>query len=119
MSDLRKAVIRLAHENPDIRAELLPLLKEAGPEKTAKYQTVRPTRTTGRPGNANYFKMLSNLNDLMDAAEIQAGQIETQARLMQKGDPMDADWTPTQEWALELSNKLHALRRNLPNRPPA
>ena len=28
MSDLRKAVIKLAHENPEMRADLLPLLKE-------------------------------------------------------------------------------------------
>lgn len=30
---LRSQIIRLAHENPELRAELLPLLKEAGCEK--------------------------------------------------------------------------------------
>lgn len=29
-TQLRKAVIRLAHENPDLRPHLLPLVKEAG-----------------------------------------------------------------------------------------
>lgn len=36
MSDLRKAVIRLASENPELREHLLPLLKEAGTAKTAQ-----------------------------------------------------------------------------------
>jgi hypothetical protein len=31
MRDLRKALIRLAHENPEMRADLLPLLKSAAP----------------------------------------------------------------------------------------
>ena len=30
MSDLRSNLIRLAHQNPELRADLLPLLKEAG-----------------------------------------------------------------------------------------
>lgn len=32
-NDLRSKVIRLAHQNPALRADLLPLLKEAGCEK--------------------------------------------------------------------------------------
>ena len=30
MSDLRSKLIRLAHQNPELRADILPLLKEAG-----------------------------------------------------------------------------------------
>lgn len=33
MSDLREQLIRLAYENPEIRDEILPLLKQAGCEK--------------------------------------------------------------------------------------
>ena len=32
MSDLKKAVVKLAHEKPELRAHLLPLLKKAGKE---------------------------------------------------------------------------------------
>jgi len=34
-SDLRSKLVRLAHENPDLRAHLLPILREAGEEKSA------------------------------------------------------------------------------------
>jgi hypothetical protein len=40
MSDLRRAVIRLAHENPEMRADLLPLLKEAASVRLTPSQTV-------------------------------------------------------------------------------
>ena len=37
MSNLRAKIIRLAHENPELRSDLLPLLKEGGSiEKTAR-----------------------------------------------------------------------------------
>lgn len=35
MSDLRSKLIRLAHENPALRGDLLPLLKTASTQKTA------------------------------------------------------------------------------------
>jgi hypothetical protein len=35
MDDLRKAVIRLAHENPELRPHLLPLLKQGARRKSA------------------------------------------------------------------------------------
>jgi hypothetical protein len=55
MSDLRKALIRLAHENPDLRADLLPLLKTAaGPNPRGNNWTEKqnPTRWvwSGRSG---------------------------------------------------------------------
>ena len=35
MSDLRSKLIRLAHQNPELRADLLPLLKEAGSKEAS------------------------------------------------------------------------------------
>lgn len=52
MSDLRSKVIRLAHEKPELRSALLPLLKEAA-----------------APGDAVYMKALDNLADLADLTE--------------------------------------------------
>lgn len=38
MSDLRKSIIRLAHKNPELRKDLLPLLKEARLPKHLQYE---------------------------------------------------------------------------------
>lgn len=43
MSDLRSKLIRLAHQNPELRSELLPLL-----EKTAKKDSSKPSKTATR-----------------------------------------------------------------------
>ena len=45
MSDLRKKLIRLAHSNPELRADLLPLLKEADLGKNAA--SVKEARYNG------------------------------------------------------------------------
>ena len=44
MSNLRNKIIRLAHENPELRKELLPLLKEAGAHRKTSTKTASAQR---------------------------------------------------------------------------
>ena len=46
MSNLRNDLIKLAHQHPDLREDLLPLIKESSTKKTAGGQTLRD-RITG------------------------------------------------------------------------
>ena len=80
---------------------------------------VRPGKETGKAGNAVFFKMAAKLKELLDAAEVQASMIEQQARRMSKGDTMDVDpakWKATSDYALKLTNKIHALGKESQSR---
>jgi len=62
MNDLRTKLIRLAHAKPELRAQLLPLIKEAG-EKVAHKPHIREiNRNTNRAG-------LSSMRDSIIAGE--------------------------------------------------
>jgi len=73
MSDLllRKKLIRLAHENPELRADLLPLLKQSGSPHSTAHTSKAPNavkyreRLTGTPVSkgdlATHLKILEAL----------------------------------------------------------
>lgn len=70
MSSLRKKLIRLAHANPDLRPDLLPLIKESarGPRLVAgiKSKINRQLIDLTTPGNrTRYFDKIP-LRDIMD-----------------------------------------------------
>lgn len=71
MSDLRKSIIRLAHENPELRKDLLPLLKEARLPKHLQNQ------------NEEIQSLLNRLSE----GYMLMGRIESQARGAQRRYP--------------------------------
>ncbi|HEY9814555.1 MAG TPA: hypothetical protein V6D20_01925 [Candidatus Obscuribacterales bacterium] len=82
MSDLRNKLVKLAHENPELRKDILPLLnKQASP----KMQVMVGGREVGRPvpqaGNASsmgaYEKKLMVMYGIK-AGSYQLGQAEDQ-----------------------------------------
>jgi len=90
--------------------------------RTAKVETVKPTTSDGRQGNANYRKQIRHLRDLLDAASTQAGQVATQAHKLSAGDPMtngpdgSPEWTKAQKaWGtlegemVTLGNDIHKM----------
>lgn len=65
MSNLRAKIIRLAHENPELRNDLLPLLKEGGSiEKTARRFGVQEVNMHMNGGFATFTYALPQKTDL-------------------------------------------------------
>ena len=64
MSNLRAKIIRLAHEKPELRNDLLPLLKEGGSiEKTARFG-VGSVNMVVNGGSASFTYKLPSIVDL-------------------------------------------------------
>jgi len=59
MSTLRKEIIRLAHSNPELRAHLLPILKEAGKGKPVGSDKIR----------SGFYQVTDGLNGLSEAIQ--------------------------------------------------
>lgn len=96
MSDLRNKLIRLAHQNPALRADLLPLLKQAardevthyivttylddkGKEKTSKDSWLS---SFGKPTKANFEKIVSK------GFEDKSEGTPTEAKLVFRGETL-------------------------------
>jgi hypothetical protein len=67
MSDLRSRIIRLAHANPELRSDLLPLLgRQAAPEGTSRRAALRGLPWNGPPLSSSGLSVLDGLKDAVD-----------------------------------------------------
>jgi hypothetical protein len=115
-----------------VARELLAVAKcLVGNDRTAAMiETVRPIKRDGYQGDNHYRKMMYHLFDLLHAAEIQAGQIDTQVQRMVKGDPMvdistpfDPEdprvsemrnrWNKIGDWAISIANEISKIKKEV------
>jgi len=66
MSNLRKSLIRLAHEKPELRADLLPLLKTASRPLHEIADEIRADWKNVYFGAKPYLEAMSSLNSIHD-----------------------------------------------------
>ena len=88
--DLRSKVIRLAHENPSLRKDLLPLLHGGSSPKTASETRVRPFDRGDWMTYADATKFPDGSDPLFASVEVSANFIATaEGVLMEMGDAAD------------------------------
>lgn len=103
MTDLREQVIRLAYENPELRGDLLPLLRESRLKAFTKYVVV-DVRTPGGKWLESPQRFYDKASDADKAAEKLAKKLRVDPSQIQV---IDAAWyTPAAEaWEKEKGNK--------------
>ena len=125
MTTLRDHTLRLAAEFPTGSDE------QAALYRLAATRTIPPIVIKmvgeGRRVNNNYFKMLRNARDLMEAASTQIGQVATQALVLDrfsqkpeaKDDPFvgpDVKWDTAEKTFTALANQAYSLYKILQKR---
>lgn len=122
---LRKALVRLAHQKPELRAHLLPLLA-----KTAErsFPLVKPIRRDEEDGPKNYHRQIVHLFDLLEAASTQASHVEQQARFLATDfpeglraqdpyrsvdEPSAAEWKKMSDFWLNLGEEIYAIQKRV------